>query len=100
MCSQLSEANKHAAGLREEADRSTRLMRELALMKDARKAEAERATALRQKLTEAVEARKRVDERVAQLESAPPETSQAVIANRDLEKQVCEGRSLVCARIR
>ena len=66
---------------------AARLMREVALVKDARKAEAERAAALRQKLSEALEARSQLEEQLARGQAEPVQASQAVLANRDFERQ-------------
>ena len=85
---QLAEANSRAAGLREEADRSARLMREVALVKDARKVEAERAAGLRAKLTEALRAQSDAEAAAEAAQHQPAQEAQAVMANRELEQRV------------
>ena len=54
---------------------AARLMREVALVKDARKAEVERAAALRQKLSEALEARSQLEEQLARGQAEPVQAS-------------------------
>lgn len=87
-CSQLAESSKHGAALREERERCARLMREAALMKEARKAEAERAAALKHKLSDALEARSHMEAKLAQTTAVDQAGAPAVRANRELEKEV------------